>query len=356
MLNNLIRFLVNKGWKEVRKDKTTDYFLAPEKLKFENDFIIRIPINQKAIDYIQHLNQIKNTIAELYDYNIEDFIKIIENTSILRFSLNPYSQIDSYPLSEFNIFDNRLKNTLLDTASFVVKPYYEISELPKEAELYYQKCNFLTPEKGSFIVRIEVMSEKIIKKDLYNEEITTKDVNDKLFNIMKFVNTNIINNEDQAIYDDNFLITHKEYFNRNILNDFIHLYSTTNQLEFNYANPINNLVTKTPDINKKNLNNITDFIKVLDNNLPFDENIIDIFCENALIVDLASQDPLEDNNMITLKGKVYNIDSIIKIKLESKDYKRAIEAHKNKRFVTVKGKGVKLKSYYRIDNLLMLTI
>ena len=356
MVKNLIKFLHKKDWIELKKDQLADYYQAPENLNFEDRFVVRIPINKKIIDYKQHRDQILKTISEIYNYSYGDFLKIIFDTSILRFTLKNNSDKGSYPLSDFNIFDNTLRSTLLDTASFVIKPEYEMFEIQKEAEIYYQKCKFLTPETGSFVVRIEVQPDKIIKKDLFHDEVTTSDINDRLFNIMEFLNINILKNEDQSIYDDNFLITHKQYFNKNVLKDFTKLYSTTKTLELNYANPLKSVVTIANEVEKKELDNINDFIKIVDHNNPFDENIIDIFCENALIIDLASNDPTEDNNTITLKGKVYNIDSVIKIKLDSQDYKKAIDAHKNKKFISVKGKGEKLKSYYRIDNLKMLSL
>lgn len=60
-------FLQERGWRRVRSDKQYFTLKPPPELKFENDFMYRIPVNEEAPDYREYAIRQVFSIAELYN-------------------------------------------------------------------------------------------------------------------------------------------------------------------------------------------------------------------------------------------------------------------------------------------------
>jgi hypothetical protein len=96
-------------------------------------------------------------------------------------------------------------------------------------------CIFLQTQKGSFISRIALPVENIIKPaDLFDGEIKAKEVNKRFFSMLDFSNRYFFADTEQEI-SQNFIKENRENINVDILRDINSLYKNgIRNVEFAY--------------------------------------------------------------------------------------------------------------------------
>ena len=62
----VIAFLKSKRWKPIGENKKFYQFSPPTQFKFEGDFVLEIPKNEKTITYPRYMLNITEALAEMY--------------------------------------------------------------------------------------------------------------------------------------------------------------------------------------------------------------------------------------------------------------------------------------------------
>lgn len=351
-LENIISFLKSRGWIEVIGNRNTGllYFAAPQTLGFETTYEIGIPNRNDFTDLVPYINNILKILSGIYQLSKDDLeLLFSKDNTILSLKIEDEDVIEGkVKFFKFEEFIVKLRKILLDTASFTIMKRALTDYTPKEAIRYLNLCNFLQTEKGSFVAKIELPeNEKLFESTLLpDQEITSGEVNKKLVNVLNFVNDDVFNSSS---FDTNFIRRHADNINLNILNDIEDLYNKTefSNIKFNFVNNTIETKIETKEVFEGKMKNLSDFVTIVK------DNIYNTFKWDfkAQITELKSKDPATDHNTIRVVGIVKNVISTVVVILNSEDYKLAIDAHENKKYVRIKGLFKTEATQYKVTEL-----
>lgn len=349
-IRNIISFLTARGWSLIDENEKFLKYLPPSSFEFEEGYKLSIPKDSTAVDIGDYLNNISRILSELYQINFED-IKILfsDNNTIFALKIED-DEIDEGKilLPKFEILIEKLKKILLDTASFVVIKRPLLEHTPEEATRYLNQCKFLQTEKGSFIAKVELPQNKVLREaDLIPEsEILSDEVNKKLMNVIRFVSEEVIT---ESNFDTDYLIQNEDKINYQVLKQIQEFYLNTEieNIKYSFINNTYEESFKVVDFNSEKKDNLNNFIIAVKNKL-FNEFEIDV---KAVIYELKSKDPDRNNNLIKLSAIVRDVVSMISLTLDNEFYKIAVDAHKNKRYVRLRAKVKEEMTQYRVLEL-----
>jgi len=355
-IENIRNFLLNREWEEIEGGRNFFNFRPPKELNFTEGFYLSIPKNTAAPDFNSFIDKIANILADIYDLNINDILWLFskDNTifSIKVEDAETIQGIISFP--RFKAIIEHLKKILTDIVSFVIydEPVCDQGP-PEEAEKYINLCNFLRTEEGSFVVKIQLPSEEILKhKDLFDErDLLSEDINEKLFRILSFIIQKGFYFDGDNL--DSYL--NKELINLELLKDVYDLYEksplTNTTTSFAFLNSRYKKEIKYNDLEEENrvsnIGNLAKFIKVVEDKLF---ELVDVDTKGT-VIELKSKDPESDRNIVVVSAIVNNIKSEIRTTLNTSDYRIAIRAHESKQNVRIKGRAKKRKTRLNITDL-----
>lgn len=350
-------FLLKREWIiGFERNNFVDYY--PSKaFKFAGAYKVSLPKNEQAIDIDKYLYNIISILSELYKIPKEDLEYIfLSNVTILSFGINDENTKEGLiSFNRFRLFADKLKQLLLDTATFVLNNNSFNYKIPKEADDYLRLCKFMPSKKGSYITKIQLPSEnKIMERNIINQyDILADDVNIRLYNVLEFINRNIFI-KDNMENIDKLLKNNKELINYNVIKDIEEMYEQTQLsnvnisfLAVNYTKKIFN--KEVNDVDKTNLSNVVKEIQI-----QLEENInVEV---RGKIIQLHSEDPSGDKNVIHIHGIYdFNLVTVI-VKLDNDKYLKAIEAHKSGNSVSVSGLAKRIRQQLRIVDLFSFVI
>jgi len=344
---NVIRYLTNRGW--TLNETTTKFqkYSAPENLGFSNEYILPIPYNNETVDYQRFLRNNINIICDIYELTEEELEVVIqENNSIFTIRINDEdTATGKIGFKRFEELINGIQDLLLDSASFVLSPSLQTKKRPEEATRYLNQCNFLQTEIGSFIAKVELPENQVIREaDMYEEEIKASHVNDKLKSVLNYVKTQVFNSPNDE-FNQTHIEEHLGNINLNILKDIEKIYDKTESrnIDFYFSDIEESVRIETEEVFNNSLYKLTNLIDVIDQTFE-EENVESI---SGRILNLKSNNPEGSRNEITI-GALYN-DIAIKAKanLNSEDYQNAVDAHKYRRNIQITGLLKKMKTQYK---------
>ncbi|MGE5344131.1 MAG: hypothetical protein ACM3SY_21910 [Candidatus Omnitrophota bacterium] len=334
---NIIKFLESRGWLKIIENQQFTELKAPEELGFLEEYTLRIPVYSNDSEHDRYTGILMDIISDLYEIKRDDLEVILrEEQSIFSVHLSDEeTQEGTIPLIKFQEMITQIKDILLKTASFAISQVYRIRNIPGEAYKYVNLCRFLQTQRGSFITKIQLPSECIIKpKDLFSEELRSKDITYKLSNVLTFINKEIFSKENIR-FDEKFFQENHENINLDILEDINKLYEEVKNVDFKFIGIDQSTEINTREVSgvkKKNLSELIEFVIESTEKEIEKETII-----TGKIIALKSKNPDGSKNDIRLSGLLDNKPVEFEANLTSSDYKKAIDAHKRKKDVKMKG-------------------
>ncbi len=342
----IISYIQNRGWIQSRETEKFQYFRAPDSLGFEEEYELPIPSNPDSSDYTKFLKNTLFLLADIYEISNEELEIIIEeDNTILSIRIHDNQTKDGkIGFKRFEELIDGLKDLLLDTASFVMHPDIQIKSSPAEAYRYLNYCNFLQTEVGSFIAKVELPSNEVIREpQLFDEEIRANQINAKLKSVIRYVKNSVFDSNGQ--FDEIHLEENLSNINLNILKDIEKIYDKTESrnIEFYFSDIEDSIKINTENIYNENLIKLSNLIQSINETLN-EEN------ERTLIgriITLKSTDPDGERNEITFASILDNMPIKVKARLNSANYQDAVNAHILKKNIQIKGILKKLKTIYR---------
>lgn len=342
----IIAYLENRNWEFNSEDEKFVKYKAPSNLGFEEDFILPIPKNQEYLDYERFILNNLQILADIYEINIDELIVIIkEENSIL--SLRIHDEDTDDGKISFHRFDELvegLKDLLIDAAAFVIDPGIQLKNKASEAERYLNYCKFLQTEKGSFVAKVELPEKQTIKEhDLFEESINASLINSRLKSFIEYVNNSVFNSEQD--FSDEYLETHQENINLDLLIDFEKIYERTKSknIDFYFNDIVETRSISTNEIYNNNLVKLSNLINRVKETIESEETVT----LTGRIISLKSTDPDGSRNEITFGALLDQMPIKVKARLNSDDYQLAVDAHKEKRDITIRGLLKELKTIFR---------
>ncbi|WP_276493695.1 hypothetical protein [Maribacter zhoushanensis] len=313
---------------------------------FEEEYLLPIPKNPESSDYTKFLKNTLNLLADIYEISIEELEVIIEeDNAILSIRIHDNQTEDGkIGFKRFEELIEGLKDLLVDTASFVMNPDIQINSKPAEAYRYLNYCKFLQTEVGSFIAKIELPSDEIIREpQLFDAPIIANQINTKLKSVLSYVQNSVFNSNGQ--FDENHLEENQENINLNLLKDIEKIYDKTESrnIEFYFSDIQDSVKINTENIYNDNLIKLTNLIESINESLS-EENQRTLV---GRIITLKSADPEGERNEITFGSLLDNMPIKVKASLSRENYQEAVDAHKDKRNIQITGVLKKLKTMYK---------
>lgn len=335
--DRIIQFLESKGWVTVGVDTRFYVLRAPANLGLPEDYFLHVPRNDEVAGFTRYYGNLLSVFSDFYDMKKEDLDSLIgQSETILRVRLqDEETSQGKINFVRFEGFIERLKAIITDTASFVIDKDLNSIRVPAEAQKYINKCHFLQTEKGSYVTKIQLPREETIKDaTLFAPAIIAEEINEKLIEVLDYVNKEIFQGDIEQVSDD-YIVENSDKLNVKLLRDIEALYDKSDIKNINFSLQTVN-ETKTvisENITKAQIYRLNTFIETVASR-TFEEKVVTVRGKIEL---LKSRDPDGGRNSITMQGTADDLPVVAKANLTSEAYKEAIEAHKVKEYVEIKG-------------------
>lgn len=356
MIENIITFLESRGWSIVKQTKRFIELSPPAEFDINEGFRIHVPVNIDRIDANNFLDNLLEIISDFYSLTVDDLSVLLKaDNSVLKVRLyDKETEEGKIPLIRFEELVDRIKQILSDTASFVIDQSVTSTRTPDEVARYLNLCNFMQTERGSFIAKIQLPSKELIKdKELFDrEEVYSEDINNKLIEVMSFVNDNIL--EGEVNVTEEYLIENENRINIKLFKNIHSLYQKVDikGIDFSVHNKKSSTTISNSNITKQKLYKLNNFVEQIEAN-SFE---IDNFSFSGIITTLKSNDPDGLKNNVTFIALHDNMPIVVAATLNSEHYKEAIEAHKLKQNIMISGLAKKTKTRARFIEITDFTI
>lgn len=345
--DKILAFLSNRNWQFSEQTDTFTTMSPPLSFQLNDDFKLYIPRQVNKIDSERFIENIFEIIADFYDLSIDDLNIILKNeNTVLKIRVyDDETNQGRMPLTRFEELIEKIKFILSDTASFVIDKSVTSTRIPEEVSRYLNLCNFMQTEKGSFVTKIQLPSKELIKdSELFDrKEIFSEEINQKLSEVLTFVNQNIF--EGNAQGSEEYLIENETKINIKLLKDiesFFDKAKLTN-VDFSFHNISNSATIINQNITKLKLHRLNQFVEQIESHsFEFGD-----FSLTGHIIALRSKNPDGLKNTVTFTGTYDNLPMIATANLDSEHYKDAIEAHKLKQNIKVTGLAKRTKTKAR---------
>ncbi|WP_341834855.1 hypothetical protein WJU16_18095 [Chitinophaga pollutisoli] len=354
---NIAAFLLNRNWVASDRNEKFTKYSPPRDLGLPDNYVISVPINNNHVDFSVFTRNILDILGSIYNLSLDELVLIIEQEQTI-FSIRIYDENTrdgKISLSRFDEVLERIKSILLDTASFVIDKNSTSTRVPPEANRYLNLCEFIETQKGSFIAKIQLPQNELIKeRELFDrQEVYSREINTRVKNVLSFVNREVLTPRLVDVTDE-YLIENEELINLKLLKDIetFYLNAEIKNIDFSFTNLSESSKIESQEITRQKILNLSNFIENVSNRAV--ETIRLDF--RGLITSLKSRDPDGTRNAITLGGSYQDLPVVASARLSSDDYKNALEAHKLKQYVNISGTAKKTRtriSFIEVDEFLI---
>ena len=351
----IVRYISNRGWLLQAESQKFDYYRAPADLGFEDAYDLPVPRINNSVDNEKFLKNTLTILADIYELSFDELsVVIAENNSVFSIRIHDNDTIlGKIGFHRFEELIDGLKDLLVDTASFVLNPQIVTKSKPAEALRYLNYCKFLQTEVGSFVAKIELPSEEIIKEQqIFRDEIRASEINSKLISVISYVSNSVFGSNGQ--FDENHFDENQENLNINLLKDLEKIYENTKSenIQFCFSDINDTKKIQTEGIYNNRLANLSSLIKKLDETLN-EENQTRLL---GRVINLKSSNPEGNSNEITIGTLLDQMPVRVKAKLSSEQYQEAVDAHKEGRNIEISGILKKMKTQYKFIEVMAFEV
>lgn len=334
----ILKYFISRGW-HLSREGNSYFYLKPKKpQKFPAGFLLEIPKNDNSEAFNNYIARILNELELIvFKENSSDDFRILfsKDNSILKYRVFDNENLDGTISFQKHIDSlDSFKKVLSQTVTFVStdKPIFANAKL--EVEGYLSLCKALQTERGSFVSKFEIPNTTIYSAI---SKLDTTEVNDKLFDVIEFVDEEIIAPRKEIVINENYVVDNKEYVNYELLQSIRDIYSKTeiNNLEYQLSSNTSYRSIITEKVQPR-LKFFNFYLRELKNVLL---NTVSLEVLGK-VKRLTSDAPLTSRrNEVILTAEIANKEENIKLILKSDEYIEAVEAHNNEKVIRIKGKA-----------------
>ncbi|MDI9356762.1 MAG: hypothetical protein QM536_07065 [Chitinophagaceae bacterium] len=348
ILSSILLFLTNRAWQISEQTDRFTLLRPPIEFHFNEEFRLHIPRQINKINSERFIENILEIIADFYDLTIDDLNVVLKNeNTVLKVRVyDDQTKQGIMSLTRFEGLVEKIKLILSDAASFVIDRTVTSTRVSEEVSKYLNLCNFMQTEKGSFVAKIQLPSKELIKHnglELYGrQEISSEEINQKLREVLTFVKQNIFEFEGDTQVTEEYLIENETIINIKLFKDIESFFDKTNlkNIDFSFHNIANSDTIVNQDITPLKLHKLNQFVEQIESHsLEYGD-----FSFTGFITELKSRNPEGFRNNIAFTGIHNGIHMVASVKLDSENYKSAIEAHKLKKKITITGLAKRTKT------------
>ncbi|MDR0423692.1 MAG: hypothetical protein LBH46_03850 [Rickettsiales bacterium] len=348
-LQKIKAYLTNRKWEEKHEISYNDFVIGCEWQNFidEKEYKIFVSSGFNEDDYRYRTRELIRDLSRIEKREEEQIIRdiIFSNYDIFRVIIDKDKKTDNLQLEQFVNLTNNVLNIYSYSALSINNPklYYQ-SKYPKDIMQYREQIRLGHTEKGSFIVNFQIPIVDNIESDLLKDIEEDKIENEPFERQVNIRMCNLIQNSIDVIEKkekiDNVL-------NKGISANFLEAFGNiidacgSNGTNFKMSWSNNRPIKEQWKI-RNEFNNIShdygrilkDYGKQLKEKIPIDDVEIKGYC-----IKLHKETKCEITILDNENGKIN-----LEIK-KDEIYKKIVDAHKDGKLITIKGRLTKGKSY-----------
>lgn len=351
-IENVKKYLLERKWTALHPNEKFCEFQPPEDLLAPEAFSLTLPINDVSVDAQSVLYSVTQSLADLYDISLPSLERIFSQEGTI-LSIRMCSETADFGEISFVSFEGvmeKLKNLLLDAATFAIQNNPVIDEIPDEAHRYLERCLFQQTELGSFVAKVKLPSDGFLSEPTLFDEVGVKPeaVEHKLLQTFELVTNGVFQNRPD-IYEDKFL----KDVNLNLIEDVDEMFKKADSktIGISFLKLQDEKSLSSGELTEQKKVYLGEYIKFLKK--KFLEQIdIDV---KGRIVELRSRNPESNQNYIVIRPENRDLMPVA-THLDTERYQKAIQAHKSGRSVRIKGRGRQMKTQLKFEKIETLEI
>lgn len=347
---NIINYLQSRGWKLMKEGNLFFYLKPINELEFPENYILEIPKNDKSIAFNNYIDRILVDIQlGTSNVNTPDDLKVLfsRDSSILKYRIFDNENSDGTISFQKHIDAlDGFKKLLTQTITFVTTGKQIFANSKVEVDFYLKQCKTMQTEKGSYVSKFEIPNNNI---QTTVSIIESSKINNKLLDVISFINEEIINPKSEIIVDESYISKNSNFINYELMNALKEIYTKTeiNNHEFNLSSNISNRRVLNEKVQPR-IKYFNTYLKMLKKCL-LSFTPIEV---SGRVKQLSSISPSSSkNNQVVLTAEIGNKEENIKLILKSDQYMEALEAHKNEFKIKIKGKAKQGKTQLIVSEL-----
>lgn len=359
LAEQLRHFLNEAGWREGRQAKGLTFFYPPKSLGIQGKYSVALPEGTAKQGVGNLLYGTVDSLVEIYGYgSLADLLNRAASLSdlslptrfITRF-IDGTTRRGVMPLSSLASYASNIEAGLYRSAKF--KLGTETKETNLIAQRFVKDCLFMQTEQGSFIAKVEVPNTVLRQGDLFGDgPLDSTEVCSSLFSAIQFLNDRILR-DDASFESQEILGSVISLFNVELLESLTKVMVGTDMETIDFSLEVGTQVrtSSTGWLSDDRKNRLKDFLNFIRDQL-LGEDDLDV---SGSIVELRSRDPDGNKNYIRVVSIFHGDRTFISATLSNEQYREALDAHRNKRQVRLRGNGTRLKTQIRLTEVTEFT-
>lgn len=349
---DLIRRLLHaKGWVLMGESDGAQAWQPPYDVGLPSSYRLHLPRTDETPGGVVAAARVSAILADLYEAEGEELAaQAGGNHAVLALRLkSPDYHGGSVPFLNFEAMVERLRKTLLHTASFVLNETPTISDVPEEAHQYLARCRFLQTSVGSYIARVQLPeAEPLLEPTLFEEELSSRAVTERLLDSLAFV-TGRVFDDDRSIYTDEVMEEEAPTINVDVFRDIGELLqkSGAKSVDFTLTSAAGVSIIPSGPLSDYRLQRLDSFVAFAKERLAADRNI-DVI---GRIVELRSRRPDRRRNHVGIAAVLDGREVFIALTMGKQDYPYAVMAHNRNRMVRLQASVRQMKTQLRVIRL-----
>ena len=348
-------FLISAGWTAGRHARGLSFYIPPPNLGVQGKYSIALPDDPTRSGVGTLLHSAANSLLELYGYNqlgeLLDSATAVSTdtrpTRIISRFVDAVTRSGSMPLHALSEFLSQFEKGLYNSAKFRLGG--DDNSTRTIASRFAKECFFLQTQVGSFVASIEVPKTVLRQADLFGHEaIESSQICSSLFSAIDFLNAKILN-DIQALDSDALLADAIVLFDVELLEALSKMIIGPGMESIDFTLEAGNAIrtSSTGWITEDKVTRLIDYVAFIKKHFRGEDDI-EI---TGTIVELRSRDPESNRNYIRVVADFHGDRTYVSAALSNAQYQRAVEAHRTKRSVTIRGSGIRLKTQIRISEI-----
>lgn len=350
----LREFLDGSGWTPGRHARGMSFYLPPPELGVEGKYSVALPDDPSKSGVGSLLRAAANALVDLYGYSkVGDLFETAASASsagparfISRF-VDPSTEFGAMSLHAVSEFLSHLEKSLYNSAKF--KLGADDNATRATASRFASDCLFLQTSVGSFVTSIEVPKTTLRQSDLFGHDaVDSNAVCSSLFSAIDFLNARVLN-DNQPLDTEDSLADAVALFDIELLDATSKMIIGPKIGNIDFSLELGNsiLTSTTGWITREKTDRLLEYVAFIRKHFRVEENMV----VTGSIVELRSRDPESNKNYIRVVSDFHGDRTFVTAALTNEQYQRAVDAHRTKRTVTLRGDGTRLKTQIRISEL-----
>lgn len=352
LADKLRAFLDAEGWSEGRHANGLRFYFPPQSLGIQGKYSVALPDDSSRSGMGAFLQSTADALREIYGYQsvgslLERAATLSTDASKVRFIsrfVDLTTSAGAIPLFALGEYIAQLEKGLYNSVKFKLGGGGNTEKAI--AQKFAKECQFLQTREGSFVARIDVPNTVLRQGDLFGHApIESIQVCSSMFSALDFLNQRVLNESDQ-LYSDESLAEAISLFNVDLLDSLAKMIIAPSMQKIDFTLEVGSTLrmSSTGAITREKVQRLKEYVAFVKKHL-LGEDGVEL---TGSIVELRSRDPDGNRNYIMVAAEYQGERSFVSATLNNDQYQKAVDAHKKKRSVTLKGNATRLKTQVRM--------